>query len=97
MYAIAIVRYRKPLEEIVKVTEAHRAYLKTFADQGLILASGPQDPRNGGVILFRVPDDNGAAILDQIRDNDPFTVHGLAQYELIPWVPMTGKEAMERL
>ena len=28
MYAIAIVRYRKPLEEVLPVVEAHRAYLR---------------------------------------------------------------------
>ena len=26
MYAIAIIRYRRPLEEVLEVTEQHRAY-----------------------------------------------------------------------
>ena len=28
MYAIAIIRYRKPLEDVQKHTDAHRAYLQ---------------------------------------------------------------------
>jgi len=28
MYAIAMVRYRKPVEEVLKVLEAHRSYLR---------------------------------------------------------------------
>jgi uncharacterized protein YciI len=54
MYAMIIVRYRRPLPEIEAVTEAHRAYLKTLAEKGVLVASGPLDPRFGGVWLVRV-------------------------------------------
>jgi len=95
MYALAILRYRKPTEDVLKVVEAHRAYLRDLQGQGLLLASGPFDPRNGGALLLRVPDQDPAAALDAIRDGDPFTRGGLAQYELLPWVPVIGKEALD--
>lgn len=97
MYAIAIVRYRKPLEEVLKHIEAHRAYLGELKAQGLLLASGPLDPRSGGALLLRVPDDSVAASLDQIRDGDPFIQQGCAQYELLPWAPTLGVEGLDRL
>ena len=54
------------------------------------LASGPIDPRFGGILLLRVPDEEGTAALDRIRDGDPFTQRALAQYELLPWMPVIG-------
>ena len=97
MYAIAIVRYRRPLEEVLKVVEAHRAYLGVLKDMGTLLASGPLDPRNGGALFLRVADDNVLANLDRIRDEDPFTKAGVAQYELLPWIPNIGRDNLDRL
>src|ERR1700761_2367199 len=97
MYAIAILRYRRPLEEIVAVTDEHRAYLRELKQQGLLLASGPFEPRVGGGLLFRVPDDNVNGTLDRIRDNDPFVKQGLAQWELLVWNPVIGKEDLDKM
>jgi uncharacterized protein YciI len=96
MYAIALVRYRKPLEEVLKVVDAHRAYLGELKAKGTLLASGPLDPRSGGALLVRIPDGDLAA-LDAIRDGDPFTKTGMAQYELLPWAPVIGKEGLDTL
>ena len=97
MYAIAIIRYRRPLEDVLKVIDAHRAYLATLKERGLLLASGPFEPRSGGAILLRVSDENAHAALDAIRDGDPYIKAGLAQYEILPWAPVLGREALDRL
>lgn len=97
MYAIAILRYRRPLEEVLTVLDAHRAYLGGLKAKGLLLASGPLEPRSGGALLLRVPDEGSAAALDAIRDGDPFTQHGMAQYELLPWAPVIGKDDLDKL
>lgn len=94
MYALAILRYRKPLEEVLRVVDEHRTYLRGLKAKGLLLVSGPLDPRYGGALLLRVPD---VAALDAIRDADPFTKAGCAQYELLPWLPNTGLEDLDRL
>jgi uncharacterized protein YciI len=97
MYALAIIRYRRPIEEIAAVTEAHRAYLRELVAQGTLLASGPFDPRNGGGLLLRVPDNDVNGALDRVRDNDPFTKAGLVNYELLAWNPVIGKEKLDTL
>lgn len=97
MYAIAILRYRKPIEDVVAATDDHRAYLRGLKEQGLLLASGPFNPRFGGALLLRVPDDEGHAALNRIRHNDPFTIRGCAQYELNEWVPGIGKDDLDGL
>lgn len=94
MYAIAIVRYRKPLEDVLEVLDAHREYLRGLKGKGWLLASGPLDPRSGGALLLRVPDE---AALDAVRDGDPFIQARVAQYELLPWLPNIGIEDLDRL
>lgn len=97
MYAMVIVRYRRPLPEIEAVTEAHRAYLRELQDRGVLVASGPMDPRFGGMWLVRVQDENPTADLDALRDGDPFWQHGLANYELLPWKVLQGREGLDRI
>ena len=98
MYAICLLRYRKSLEDILPVVDAHRAYLATWRDRGVLLASGPLVPRYGGALLVRVPEgEDVAAVLEELRDGDPFVKEGVAQYELLPWAPVLGKDALDRL
>ena len=97
MYAIAIIRYRRPLEEVIAVTERHRAYLRDLKDDGILIASGPMDPRTGGILLLNVPDDDVVGGLDRVRDGDPYVTFGLAQYEMIPWNVGVGKEDLDKI
>ena len=97
MYALALIRYRVPLEEIVANQDEHRAYLRQLKAEGTLLASGPLVPRTGGAILLRVPDDDAHAALDRVRARAPFTRLGPAQYELLPWAPVIGVEALDRI
>ena len=96
MYAIAIIRYRRPIEEVVAVQDAHRAYMAELKGAGTLVASGPLVPRYGGALLLRVPDDGADAALERVRDGDPYVRTGVAQYELLPWSPTTGRAELDR-
>ena len=97
MYVIAVIRYRKPVEEVLKVIDDHRAYLRGLKAAGKLVASGPFEPRFGGGLLLRLPDEAYDAEALAIRDGDPFVKAGVAQYELLPWAPVIGKEDLDRL
>jgi uncharacterized protein YciI len=97
MYAIAVIRYRRPLDEIVAAQDDHRAYLRDLKARGVLVASGPLDPRSGGALLLRVPDEHVLEALDRVRDGDPYYQRGLAQYELLPWDVGVGREDLDRL
>jgi uncharacterized protein YciI len=97
MYALALIRYRRPLDEVLPYVDEHRAYLRELQSKGLLLASGPFHPRSGGALLLRLPDEDTIAALDRIRDDDPFTKRAIAQYELLPWNPVIGKESLDTL
>jgi uncharacterized protein YciI len=96
MYAIALIRYRKPIEEVIVHQDPHRAYLRELKAKGVLVASGPCNPRFGGILLLRVSDDDFKA-LDTIRDGDPFVQNGVAQYELLGWNPVIGKEDLDKI
>lgn len=96
MYVIALIRYRKPIEDVLKLVDAHRAYLGTLKQKGWLVASGPLEPRSGGAALFRLPDGTPDAELLAIRDHDPYVQGGVAQWELLPWNPGLGKESLDR-
>jgi uncharacterized protein YciI len=97
MYVLAIIRYRKPLDEVVKHQDAHRAHLGRLKAEGLLLAAGPLEPRFGGAVLLRLPDDGYEAALLAIRDGDPYVTAGVAQYELLSWMPVLGREDLDRI
>ena len=97
MYGLVLIRYRLPLEEVVKATEEHREYLRELKAKGILLAAGPFDPRTGGALLVRVPDDSVQESLSAVRDGDPFFTKGVANYELIAWKPVIGNEELDKL
>jgi uncharacterized protein YciI len=96
VYAIAIIRYRRPLEEILKVVDEHRAYLGGLKERGILLVSGPFEPRHGGAVILRVPNEGASAALDAVRDGDPYIKAGIAQWEILPWMPGIGREGIEK-
>ncbi len=96
MYAIMIIRYLKPLDEVALVTPAHRSYLAGLHARGTLLASGPFDPRTGGLLLLEIPEDDCGA-LEAIRNDDPFFQQGIAEYQLHCWAPTIGLDGLALL
>ncbi|MFT8452218.1 MAG: YciI family protein [Zymomonas mobilis] len=77
--------YKKPISEIEKQIEAHRAFLDIYYKGGYFLASGAKNPRNGGIILVnsKIKRDT----LEKILLEDPFSIEGISDYEIIEFVP----------
>lgn len=66
---IAILTYKKPLSEVDRFLAAHREYLSKHYAGGDFIASGPQTPRVGGVIMIKA---NDRTSVDSIISQDPF-------------------------
>lgn len=81
---IAILTYKKPLEEVDRFLQAHREYLAEHYAAGHFIASGPQTPRVGGVIMIKA--DEGATV-DSIIAQDPFHINGIADYRIVQFTP----------
>ena len=81
---IAILTYKRPLEEVDRFLQAHRDYLAKHYSAGDFIASGPQNPRIGGVIMIKA--DSRVAV-DTIISQDTFNINGIADYQIVEFTP----------
>lgn len=82
---IILLTYKKPLEIVDQYLPEHRAFLEGGYQQGYLIASGPQNPRTGGVILSNLKD---RRLLDAFIKQDPFQVYEVADYQVIEFDPV---------
>lgn len=71
--------YTGPLERADALMDAHIAWVDRLFAEGVFIASGRKNPRDGGVILA-VGDDR--ARIEEIVAGDPFTAHGVCVYRI---------------
>ena len=90
---ILALTYVKPNEEADKHMEPHMAWVKEGYAKGWFLASGRKVPRTGGVILAV----GERAEIEAYVAADPFTIHGVAEYEIIEVGLTTVTEGLETL
>ena len=81
---IAILTYKKPLSEVDKYLQAHRDYLAEHYAAGDFIASGPRNPRIGGVIMIKAADREA---VNAIISQDPFNINGIADYQIVEFTP----------
>ena len=93
MFVIELI-YKKPLSEIDQHLVAHRLFLQKYYDTGVFIASGPKNPRNGGIIIALAKDQN---TLETIIQQDPFYQYHLADYRYISFNPIKICPALESL
>lgn len=86
------IQYSVPTEKIDQVLDRHRQFLQIGYDKGLLLCSGPREPRIGGLIVAR------ALSLNEIEDfinQDPFKLENCAQYSIIEFLPVKHQDFMK--
>lgn len=81
---IAILTYKKSLNEVDRFLQAHREYLAKHYAAGDFIASGPQTPRVGGVIMIKA---ENRTTVDAIIAQDPFNINGIADYQIVEFTP----------
>ncbi|HNW74738.1 MAG TPA: YciI family protein [Bacteroidales bacterium] len=85
--------YLKPVEEVDKYLDAHRAYVKSLYEKGIAICSGPKIPRTGGFILMK-PTTKEEAL--EIIKHDPYVIHGVARYDVIEFEVRSRAEGSEK-
>ncbi len=83
---IVDITYLKPYDVVSLTTLEHRAYLQAGYDAGMVLFSGPKEPRSGGIIVARA---KTQAELESFFQNDPFQVKGLGAYKFIEFAAVS--------
>ena len=83
---IVNLKYKKSIEEVNKVLEAHLEYLDKYFEKGKFICTGKKSfPELGGVILFN---SNNLEEAKKILYEDPFYVEEIADYEIIEFQPV---------
>lgn len=90
---ILSLTYIAPIEDADKHMEAHMAWVRAGYDSGLFLASGRKIPRTGGVILSK----GEREAIEELCAADPFTIHGIAEYEITELAFTTTAPGYENL
>lgn len=84
--------YVKPLSDVERLLPAHIEFLDEHYKKHLFMCSGRKVPRTGGIILCNCTDMVEAKV---IMEKDPFYKEGIAQYEIIEFVPSKSSEAFQ--
>ena len=89
---IVEIIYLKPLEQVSSMTPDHRVYLQTGYARGMLLLSGPQVPRTGGILVAR------AESIEEIQafcDQDPYALAGAAKHRVIEFDPKSHQKMID--
>jgi len=84
-YFMIEVTYTAPIEKIDEHQPMHRSFLQTGYDINLLLMSGPQNPRTGGMVIAR---SNSLEDLKAFFSNDPYQKLRLAEYRFVEFSPV---------
>ncbi|MFD8272107.1 YciI family protein [Streptomyces flaveolus] len=85
--------YTAPLEAVDAVLPDHVVWLDALYEQGVFLASGRQEPRDGGLIIAVAED---RARIEEIAAGDPFVEAGVCAYRITEFIATKTAPALER-
>lgn len=89
---VILVKYEASLDKIEAILAQHREFLKQGYDKGFLLASGPQNPREGGIIIGKF---NSKSQAESFTHNDPFYKQNIASYKIIEFSPVLHSEILQ--
>lgn len=90
---IVELTYKKSLSEVEKHLETHKQFLQQYYEDGTFIASGPKNPRDGGVILANASKDEMEAIIRK----DPFFTKDIADYRIVDFKPNRFSPEFEKV
>lgn len=88
------VKYTGTIEAIDQHLIAHRDFLESNYQKGLLLASGPQNPRTGGIIIAL---GNDRQAVETMIQHDPFFTEKLAEYAITEFTPVKYRAEIKNL
>lgn len=88
------LKYTGTIEAIDQHLIAHRDFLESNYQKGLLLASGPQNPRTGGIIIAL---GNDRKMVETMIQQDPFFTEKLAEYTITEFTPVKYRAEIKNL
>jgi len=91
---LILLNYKKPLAEVDRFVDEHRSFLEHHYALGHFLLSGRKEPRDGGVILAQA---KLRSEIETIVRSDPFFREGIADYEIVEFLPSLSATSLSAL
>lgn len=85
--------YKVSLYEVDRYLIDHREFLEIGYQKNYFIASGPKNPRTGGIILSQLKD---RVQLESFLKDDPFFIHGIAEYDITEFSPVKFHSDFEK-
>jgi len=79
------ITYKVPFEELQGTLAAHRSFLDEGYAKGLLLMSGPQNPKTGGMVVARA---ESPEEIKEYFNRDPYHTEGLAEHRFVEFTPV---------
>lgn len=89
---IIIIHYTESVEKIDEIRPRHRVFLENGYKDGIVLFSGPQVPRQGGLIAAR---GETAEEVKKFFSEDPYQKEKAAEYQYIEFEPAHYQEFLK--
>ncbi len=89
---IVTLTYLVPVDQVDQHLEDHRAWLNELFEAGVLITSGPLEPRTGGVLLLV---DLSTEQVEAYLSRDPFGLAGVARYDVATFTPSRMADGVE--
>lgn len=88
------ITYKARLSSVDDCLNDHIQYLNEQYEAGSFILSGPKMPRNGGIIISKL---HSKKEVEDVIARDPFYVNGIADYEIIEFMPTKSTKSLKDL
>ncbi|MCI5968381.1 YciI family protein [Helicobacter sp.] len=89
---VILIAYTKPLNAIEEILSQHRAFLSKGYESGYLLASGPQNPKTGGIVIGKFDSKECA---EEFFKHDPYAQNNAATYQILEFTPVLHHTLLE--
>ncbi|TLD88603.1 YciI family protein [Helicobacter sp. MIT 05-5294] len=89
---VTLITYTQPMNVIEEILPAHRAFLKKGYESGNLLASGPQNPKIGGIVIGTFDSRENA---EEFFKNDPYALNSVATHQVLEFTPVLHQEFLK--
>ncbi|NLF52525.1 MAG: hypothetical protein GX577_15460 [Leptolinea sp.] len=89
---LVLIEYLIPVEELGDILPRHRSFLQTGYEKGILLLSGPKEPRTGGVAIARV---ESKEAIEEFFSQDPYQIEHVATHQFVEFNPVLHQPWLE--
>lgn len=91
-FFVVEIIYTEPIENVSRYVDDHRAYLQFGYQSGMLLISGPQEPRVGGILIAKA---KSREEVQSFCDGDPYNIRGVARHRIIEFIPKSHQTILD--